>query len=468
MEAKTEAKNEALTTCSVCVESYSHRSPRVVCDFCDFKACRGCVQRFLCDRPGLDAVCMNCSKVWTTRILHSKLTATFLNGEYTDHLRTVLFQQEQALFPATMPYLETWVLKDKIKGLAEENKKKRDEIDDKYNVAYRELDMDEQEFIKYTEEWGVLEGRKKYVTHLRYRLTQAERDLNREDREDREGRQVPTKSTRKFTYRCGNGECKGFVNEKWVCLLCEVTTCKACLEVKEEEHKCIPAMLESAKVIHTQTRPCPNCGVRIQKISGCDQMYCTECDTAFSWTKGVIETGPIHNPHYYEVQRLQARRPQERGPRGCGGRHDVVAILTNMKKRSYDVVFYNWVMELWRMCMHHIAITLGQLRPRPINTLQLAREHRARFMTNKIDEKHYKTILYSAYKKGKKNAEFYDLVDMYANVTTDLVGQLAGEQISAEEFKLQYTQIEEYTRIEHQYLCKLYKSTGVKIFVEPA
>lgn len=48
------------------------------------------------------------------------------------------------------------------------------------------------------------------------------------------------------------------------------------------------------------TRPCPTCFVPIYKISGCDQMFCTECHAKFSWRTGKVVKGLFHNPHFFE------------------------------------------------------------------------------------------------------------------------------------------------------------------------
>jgi len=53
----------------------------------------------------------------------------------------------------------------------------------------------------------------------------------------------------------------------------------------------------------------------------CDQMWCIECHTAFSWTTGQQVNGVVHNPHYYEFLRKQGNgtAPRNAGDVPCGG-----------------------------------------------------------------------------------------------------------------------------------------------------
>jgi hypothetical protein len=148
-----------------------------------------------------------------------------------------------------------------------------------------------------------------------------------------------------FIRACPIESCRGFLSQQWKCGLCNVFTCSKCnvpkcnvpkqkcnvpkqkcnvpkptdqntkintneltdaqdeTETDENEHVCNPDDVATAELLAKDTKPCPQCGTGIFKIDGCDQMWCTECRTAFNWRTGNLETGHFHNPHYFEYQR---------------------------------------------------------------------------------------------------------------------------------------------------------------------
>ena len=155
---------------------------------------------------------------------------------------------------------------------------------------------------------------------------------------------------KEFKLKCPFPDCGGFINNSYVCAVCKNKTCKDCYEIMEREktlneakrevwtytHTCNPASVESFKLIKKETRGCPNCATRISKISGCDQMWCTECHVAFSWTTGRTVTGTIHNPHFYEWQKQSKDLDNLRNPGEilCGGLPRITIlhnILDNLK-----------------------------------------------------------------------------------------------------------------------------------------
>ena len=72
------------------------------------------------------------------------------------------------------------------------------------------------------------------------------------------------------------------------CLLCDQRYCKHCYEKYNAHHSCDPEVLETIKVLDETTICCPKCLTRIQKISGCDHMFCTNCHCNFDWKTGQI------------------------------------------------------------------------------------------------------------------------------------------------------------------------------------
>ena len=52
----------------------------------------------------------------------------------------------------------------------------------------------------------------------------------------------------------------------------------------------------------TQSKHCniSNGAIPIFKISGCNQMFCTNCHVVFDWNTLKIDTGNVHNAHYFD------------------------------------------------------------------------------------------------------------------------------------------------------------------------
>jgi hypothetical protein len=121
------------------------------------------------------------------------------------------------------------------------------------------------------------------------------------------------------TKACPATGCSAFLNEDFCCGICKSDVCKKCHEIKLEAHECNEDTVASIKAVSAEAKTCPTCATLISKIDGCDQMWCTQCKTSFSWRTGLIETGITHNPHYYEWMRNNGGLPRAPGdvPGGC-------------------------------------------------------------------------------------------------------------------------------------------------------
>jgi hypothetical protein len=131
---------------------------------------------------------------------------------------------------------------------------------------------------------------------------------------------------REFIMKCPAEACRGFLSNAWKCGTCDKFFCSEChaqkAGMRDENHVCNEDAKATAAMIRKETKPCPKCGIRISKIDGCDQMWCTGCHTTFSWNSGqILLNTVVHNPHYYEYLRRTngGAIPREAGDVPCGG-----------------------------------------------------------------------------------------------------------------------------------------------------
>ncbi len=273
--------------CAICCEEFN-RSTRaeVACPACPLKACRTCVRHYVSNTPNLPH-CMGCKNRWERDFLVSATLKSFVNGAYKDHRKQQLFDLEKARLPETMPSVENYL---KVEGL----KRQLDEA-----KAHRE------------EMFRLLQNAKQNEYNLKHTIQVYQRGGN------------PEQEKRKFLRQCPAEGCRGFLSSAWKCGACEMWSCPHCLELKgpdkDTPHECNPDSVKSAELMKKETRPCPRCAVPIFKISGCDQMWCTQCHIAFSWKTGQQVNGVIHNPHFYAFQREGGEVVQPPGAVVCGG-----------------------------------------------------------------------------------------------------------------------------------------------------
>jgi hypothetical protein len=132
------------------------------------------------------------------------------------------------------------------------------------------------------------------------------------------------------------------------CSSCWVHVCGRCHQQDNDspqQHKCPEDQIKSLKMITQTTKQCPGCHVPIEKKSGCFQMFCTHCYTAFDWKHGsVLEKTNLHNPHYFDHQNHHSI---------VGTIHQLINNMTNYSLKWVYREFSLLVQDIGRQVQYH-------------------------------------------------------------------------------------------------------------------
>ena len=262
---------------------------------------------------------MNCRAPWDRAFLDSKMTRSWLDGDYKRHRQALLLDRERSLLPATQPAVEhelecrkrgaliaelgalSTVLGDQIREL---NKKIEALSTESYRCRLElQAEKNPEKIIELMEKNTALKELEQTLQKQKYEIWHKQDDVWKESHVHHQFIKGPkiAKERRTFVAACPSSECRGFLSTAYKCGTCQVHFCADCREQKTAEaHTCDPALVATIKAILADSKACPACGVSISRVSGCDQMYCTQCDTPFSYSTGEKIKGVIHNPHYFE------------------------------------------------------------------------------------------------------------------------------------------------------------------------
>lgn len=403
--------------CSICLEDFNKmKHLKATCPFCDFDSCKTCAQTYLLS-TSQDPHCMNCKHEWNREFIDSFCTKKFRNVDYKIHRENVLLEREKARMPETQPHvMKTYEL-------------------DSLRESYRWI-------------CGLLTNVKMSTTidvrvrdYLSAELRQVMADIIGNIRAIMYG-DAPTQTAVVMTQKCPSGECRGFLLDDFTCGLCKVTFCEKCHEPNDPEHTCDPDTVKTIKLLKRDTKQCPSCSTPIHKLEGCAQMWCTQCHTAFDWRTGRVETGRVHNPHYFEFK----KRTREHGDIPCGGRpthyelidfgasRDIMSVSTKLTEMDRDITYkYDYIY---------------------MDNLHL----RIYYMMNRMTEDEFKMHIQRRDKHNSKMRDIQDIYRMYIDSVGDILRQFMLDPGNEQAFVEEIRGLTGYTNLVMEKIRKRYTS----------
>lgn len=480
--------------CQICYTDFpkvfSTRRKPVICP-CGFKYCKNCIKRCLLMRNDLP-YCESCKNAFTMPFLINNLGSTWMTKTYREHRKNVLFEREKAQFPETMEYALTERKRRKFSAATESLREKRLTIrkqivplDKKIRDLHNRLNATKnynQELISkrsylfqiYQRLWSywapldqtemnALTVEISQQNLLKQPLDDQLRILDKQISEIRTkiyGVQNQTSSSAsnsktKFTQKCPVSTCSGFLSKQWICQLCKTKTCNKCLEIKNEFHICDPNNVETAKLIKQETKNCPGCGMAIHRISGCNQMWCTNCHIAFDYKTGRKVDGNIHNPHFYQWKRQNGQLPLHNRHREhvCGQSIEAVLPLSkispNLRKK---------VSELIRITLHFQDTVLNRARNETGRNGD-NRYLRIQFMLKDRTEARIKTTLITRDNTRNQKGEFIYVYEFMCTVMMESIYSIKNDysDTNVEKVLEDVRNAKVFSNQQLEKICKAYK-----------
>lgn len=386
-----------MTDCPICCYNFTDmlRKP-IECNICNYSVCTKCIKTYLLGSYK-DPHCMKCNVAWNREFVDEMLSKSFRTSDLRKHRENILVDREKSMLPATIHLVEEELQK----------RKTLKEIDD--------IQKEKARLFRQLQE-----------------LEETIRDKQRSFYRTSEKKNIAI-----YQKPCPTNECRGFLSG-WKCSLCEVKVCSKChviTRTKDEPeeveilHECKPDDLSTAQLLEKDTRNCPNeaCRAPIFKISGCSQMFCTKCHTAFDWESGNIvnNSATIHNPHYYEYLRHQnnGQIPRNIGDVPCGGMVPIYQIINRLREKKISNTLQYKVTACHRGIQHIIHYEIPR---HPINLVggDAYTQLRIKYLLKEISEDDWKRELQRIEKKNEKNIAYRQVFDMIVAVSIDMFNRI--------------------------------------------
>lgn len=420
--------------CAVCTDRYSKKlRRRIRCPHCGFECCLACIRRFLLSSV-VEPACMSCRVQFGYEYIQEILPQSFWNGDYKEFRKTLLLGREEAYLPDTQPCVRRIQMMKGFRRFIENYHKKivrlqkiHDRLTRHMNrlstliyedkIGRREIQEDDPRFRLFDDDGVPRKNDQGDFLCLLPATGETETETD-------DGRSGSSRTSSAWVVSCPQADCRGFLRgEQTRCPLCSTRICKDCLKILpteiDEIHTCDPEEQKTVELLRANTRSCPSCRTSIYKISGCDQMWCVQCHTAFSWNTGRIVNQTIHNPHYYEwIRRTAHNRTGGEPARNlldvpCGGLPTAIQITRVFEKTH----------EAWAMHLHQAVTHLeGDVIPYYTDKCtqnEGRKELRVMYLSNQISKEDWKNELYRREKTVEKYRQYLQILQTFVTVVSE-------------------------------------------------
>jgi|TARA_R110000803_G_scaffold60047_1_gene119120 hypothetical protein len=171
-------------------------------------------------------------------------------------------------------------------------------------------------------------------------------------------------------------------------------------------------------------------------------MWCTQCYTAFDWRTGHIETGRIHNPHYFEFK----KRTREHGDIPCGGRPN----YRELKEAGASKEILDVAIELYRID-RELMYRFGYLYD---DNLYL----RMKYMLKELTCDGFKRELQRRDKYNAKMRDIHDIYRMFLDTVGDILRQYLMDMSREHVYMRDMNELTDYTNTIIERIRKRYVS----------
>ena len=394
-EPENECNRKCLEDNDLCSIHSKNRYP-VIClnKTCRKDACRVCYMKFFLSDSEDETRCMHCKNPFDIEFLlgedHTgvqRFNNSFVWGMLKEHRETVLLDQIMARMPSFQPIATAELKIEKIKKKLTKLDKKIQELQIRRNEY--NLDLVNQRFL---------------IKNGTFPPNETNKDKD------------------KFVTRgkCPKNGCNGFIEDSWKCGICETKICSQCMvSLNNAPHECNEEDQLSTKVIRETTKPCPACRIRIQRSSGCNQMFCTECHIFFNWVTGeqIRKTRWVHNIHHQEWVSAQVLQPGE-----CGVLNVQKILSLKLGKTETDFLLY-----LFRQFNHIMEFAQEYVDPLE----KRIRNKSVEYIKGICTKYELKIFVQRYYKASSKEALANLRRTMYADTLSDILHMTVNEVESA-------------------------------------